>query len=852
MFRVSLRYGIPLLIVVFTAVLAAYTIQKEAGAAQAVVRGEGVSQMISRMALLQKQFSYAFATGNQERIAQEMSLLGRASEPQIAILADDTDIVLGATKSEWVGRSVADAARAQWPRWTDEPLQAIIDRVRTELSGELFLAAGGRYVLGIYPVRLDAHGDADAPTRIGVLIVQRDLLRQLADARRTVEKYRLEMVGVLIGLAIVLGVLIHIFLTRRLNALLHATEQFAAGNLAARADLRGTDEVASLSRAFDRMAGQVADTQRQLESRVRERTFELARTVSVLQREIAERQRVENTLFDEKERIEVTLASIGDAVITTDLAGCVDYLNRSAEQLTGWPQVEAEGRLLRQVLNIVDENTRQPADDAAERCLQEDRIVGLASNTLLICRDGQEISIDYSAAPINDHEGAKIGCVLVFRDVTEARRAAHQLSYQASHDALTGLVNRREFERRLERILATGLPEESHAVVYLDLDQFKVVNDTCGHVAGDELLRQVGAVLVSQVRRRDTLARLGGDEFGVLLEHCQQGQALRIAHQMREAVQDLRFVWQDRGFTIGASIGLVPIGPGVDTVATVFRAADDACYAAKEQGRNRVHLYEPDDHELAQRHGEMQWVPRIQEALAESRFTLFYQPIIALGEGGRAHGEVLLRLLDHNGDLIPPSAFIPAAERYNQMPAIDRWVIRSVFAALRGPDTVMPSGTVAINLSGQSLSDRQFLEFVEQQIEVCAVVLERICFEITETAAISNLSLAKRFFSALKPRGCRFALDDFGSGLSSFAYLKTLSIDFLKIDGGFVKDMMRDPIDHAMVEAIHRIGHVMGLQTIAESVEDERILARLKTIGVNYAQGYAVGRPRPLRKLAQS
>ncbi|MGH2500836.1 MAG: EAL domain-containing protein, partial [Candidatus Limnocylindria bacterium] len=664
-------------------------------------------------------------------------------------------------------------------------------------------------------------------------------------------QHRVEMVAVLAALAVVLGILIHLFVTRRVSALLNATQQFAAGTLEARTDLRGTDEVANLGRAFNHMAEQVAGTQRELERRVQERTAELDRTISDLQKEIAERRRAENTLFDEKERIQVTLASIGDAVISTDVAGRVDYLNRSAEQLTGWPQVEAEGRLLRQVLNIVDENTRQPVDNAAERCLQEDKIVCLASNTLLICRDGQEISIDYSAAPIHDHEGAKIGCVLVFRDVTEARRAAHQLSYQASHDALTGLVNRREFERRLERILATGLPDESHAVVYLDLDQFKVVNDTCGHVAGDELLRQVGAVLVSQVRKRDTLARLGGDEFGVLLEHCQQEQALRISHQMREAVQDLRFVWQDRGFTIGASIGLVPIGPGVNTLATVFRAADEACYAAKEQGRNRVHLYEPDDHEMARRHGEMQWVPRIQEALAESRFTLFYQPILPLGETGQAHGEVLLRLLNRDGDLVPPSAFIPAAERYNQMQAIDRWVIRSVFAALRDQNNVMPSGSVAINLSGQSLSDRLFLEFVEQQIEACAVVPERVCFEITETAAISNLSMAKRFFSALKPRGCRFALDDFGSGLSSFAYLKSLPVDFLKIDGGFVKDMVRDPIDHAMVEAIHRIGHVMGLETIAESVESETILARLKTIGVDYAQGYAVGRPRPLRKLGR-
>jgi diguanylate cyclase (GGDEF)-like protein len=515
----------------------------------------------------------------------------------------------------------------------------------------------------------------------------------------------MEMVGVLAGLAVILGVLIHLFVTRRLNALLNATQRFAAGNLEARTDLRGTDEVATLGRAFDRMAEQVADTQRQLEHRVRERTAQLGQTVS-------------------------------------------------------------------------------------------------------------------------------------------------ELSYQASHDALTGLVNRREFERRLERILAMSPQEESHAVLYFDLDQFKVINDTCGHVAGDELLRQISSVLASQVRKRDTLARLGGDEFGVLLEHCQQEQALRIAHQMREALQDLRFVWQDRGFTVGASIGLVPIAPGVDTLATVFRAADDACYAAKEQGCNRVHLYQPDDYELAQRHGEMQWVPHIQEALANNRFSLFYQPIIPLGQGGRPHGEVLLRLFNRNGDLVLPGAFIPAAERYNQMQAIDRWVVRTVFATLRDPDTVPPPTCVAINLSGQSLGNRQFLEFVEQQIENWAVPLDRICFEITETAAISNLSHAKRFFSALKPRGCRFALDDFGSGLSSFAYLKTLPVDFLKIDGSFVKDMVRDPIDHATVEAIHRIGHVMGIETIAESVENGRILAQLKAIGVNYAQGYALGKPRPLREIA--
>jgi len=395
-------------------------------------------------------------------------------------------------------------------------------------------------------------------------------------------------------------------------------------------------------------------------------------------------------------------------------------------------------------------------------------------------------------------------------------------------------------------VLATSAPEESHAVIYLDLDQFKIVNDTCGHVAGDALLRQIGSILAAQARKRDTVARLGGDEFAALIEHCQQDQVLRIAYKVLEVLQDFRFVWQDRGFTIGASIGLVPIEPAVDTLASIFRAADNACYAAKEQGRNRVHIYKRDDQELVQRHGEMQWVLRIQEALADNRFTLYYQPIVSLDHSDQPHGEILLRLRNRDGSLVLPGAFIPAAERYNQMQTIDRWVIHAVFTALRNPHTVPPESCVAINVSGQSLGDWHFLEFVEQQIVKQSVPIERVCFEITETAAISNLSHAMRFFSVLKQRGCYFALDDFGSGLSSFAYLKSLPVDFLKIDGSFVKDMAHDPIDHAMVEAIHRIGHVIGIKTIAESVENAHILNRLSAIGVNYAQGIEVGRPRPL------
>jgi aminoacyl-tRNA hydrolase len=620
MFPVSIRYGIPLLIIVFTAVLAAYTVQKEWRAAEAFVRGEAVSDMLDRMALLQKQFSYAFAKGEHERIAQEMSFLSSGPEPWIAMLANDAAVVISATNGEWVGRLLTEVARAQWPGWSGEPLEAIIDRVRAQFAGELYLAAAGRYVLGIYPVMLDAGAGSLPAERVGVLLVQRDISRQLAHARRTVGKHWVEMTGVLAGLAIILGILIHLLVTRRLNTLLNVTQRFAAGNLEARSTLRGTDEVAILGRAFDHMAEQVADTQRQLEHRVQQRTVELGETVSELQKEIAERRRAEETLFDEKERIRVTLASIGDAVITTDVAGRVDYLNPSAERLTGWSKDEAAGQLLGQVFNIIDESSRDLVEDPMQQGFQDDQIVGLANNMLLICRDGQERSIDYSASPIHDHQGTTVGTVLVFRDVTEARRAARQLSYHASHDALTGLINRREFERRLERILATSAPEESHAVVYLDLDQFKIVNDTCGHVAGDALLHQIGGIFATQVRKRDTVARLGGDEFAVLLEHCQQEQVLRIAHKVCEVLQDFRFVWQDRGFTIGASIGLVLIEPGVDALASIFRAADTACYAAKEQGRNRVHVYKRDGRELAQRHEEMQWVLHMQEAFAFSDF----------------------------------------------------------------------------------------------------------------------------------------------------------------------------------------------------------------------------------------
>ena len=846
MFPTSIRYRIPLLIVIFTIVLVVYIVQKEWDAAQAFVRGEAVAQLSKRMTLLQDQLSHTYAKNTRERIVQWIASMNIDAEPQMVILADEKSRVLEATEQQWVGRSVAEVVGKRWPSWTGETLQTIIDRARSRFTGELYLVAAGRYVLGIYPVVLGTLAGQPATDRVGVLLMQRDLSRQLTHAQDMVVKQWMEMAGVLIGLAVILAILIHLIVTRRLNILLNVTQRLARGRLDARAKLSGSDEVATLGQAFDWMADQVEDTQRELENRVQARTLELDETVDQLQREIAERQRTEEILISEKERIRVTLASIGDAVITTDNTGRVDYMNLSAVRLTGWSQDEVTGQSLGKVFNIVDEVSREPVENPMQRCFRDGQILGLVNHTLLIGRNAQERSIDYSASPIFAHDKAMVGVILVFRDVTETRRAARQLSYQATHDALTGLVNRREFERRLERILKDCLPGESHAVVYLDLDQFKVVNDTCGHIAGDALLNHVGCIIASQVRSRDTVARLGGDEFAVLLEHCQQKKALRIAQKMLEGLQDYKFLWQGRGFTIGASIGLVPIEPEIDTLASVFRAADDACYTAKEQGRNRIHIYKHDDQELVQRQGEMQWVLRIQEALEEGRLILFYQPIVPLHQSDQAHGEVLLRLINRDGSLALPSVFIPAAERYNQMQTIDRWVIRTVFSALRDSNAVPPASCVAINVSGQSLGNADFLEFVENQIVETSVPIERICFEITETAAISNLTHAMRFFSALKQRGCHFSLDDFGSGLSSFAYLKSLPIDFLKIDGNFIKDMSRDPINHAMVEAIHQIGHVMGVKTIAESVENIHTLKQLSTIGVNYAQGYALGEPRPL------
>lgn len=557
-------------------------------------------------------------------------------------------------------------------------------------------------------------------------------------------------------------------------------------------------------------------------------------------------------LESQKEHYRVTLCSIGEGVITTDVEGRISWLNPEAERLTGWSEAEAQGLPLQQVLKII--RAHQPAaDEKLARLLAEGRLGELCTAVdeyaILLRRDQETLAISASATPIHDSGGKLYGAVFVFRDISDTREMVKRLTYQATHDALTGLINRPEFERRLERVLSTNASDAQHALLYLDLDQFKVVNDTCGHAAGDDLLRQITMQLQSKVRKRDTLARFGGDEFGVLLEYCTVTQALRIADDLRGAVSDFRFAWQDRIFAIGVSIGLVPIPAAADSLAEVLMAADSACYAAKGRGRNRVHVYTPDDSELALRHSEMQWVPRIHQALAEGRFRLYEQPIAPLGEP-RAEfeqAEVLIRLLNEDGVLVPAAAFIPAAERYGLIQSVDRWVVRQVLAVLQARGRDQCRVRFAINLSGASLGDEAFLDFVLGELDRWNGPPPCLCFEITETAAVADLSNARRFMRALSARGCSFALDDFGSGLASFSYLKSLPVDCLKIDGGFVRSMVTDQIDCAMVEAIHRVGSVMGITTIAECVENPATLDRLKTIGVHYAQGYGIAMPRPLQ-----
>lgn len=558
----------------------------------------------------------------------------------------------------------------------------------------------------------------------------------------------------------------------------------------------------------------------------------------------------ERQLEQERERAETTLASIGDGVMTVDRLGLITYMNPAAEALTGWHPDQAVGERLRRVAVMLDRHTRRPLRDVVQECLKSRSRSNLAEDIVLVGAHGKESSIELQLTPLQQGEDSPTGVTLVMHDVTRVRDMASQLRYQAAHDGLTGLINRTTFEQLLEAALESAREEKvDHALMYIDLDQFKVINDTCGHVAGDGLLKQLALRLTSCIRDTDTLARLGGDEFGVLLERCQLERAGEVAEKLRQAVHSYRYVWKDKVFEVGASIGLVPLNADSGTISDVLSGADAACYVAKDRGRNRIHVFHPADEDVAERKGEMQWINVIQRAWDDNAFELHMQPILALDDGSTiaTSAEFLLRLRKADGELVRPTVFLPAAERYHMMPQMDRWVLKRALAIISArPASLKQLELFCINLSGQSLSDETFLDFVIEQLDRSEVPPHLLCFEITETAVVANLARAMRFISILRGMGCKFSLDDFGSGLSSFRYLKDLPADFLKIDGSFIRRIAEDPLDHEMVSVINQIGRMMKIKTIAEYVENEQALDAVRKLGVNYAQGNFIGKPVPI------
>lgn len=568
--------------------------------------------------------------------------------------------------------------------------------------------------------------------------------------------------------------------------------------------------------------------------------------------DVTAHRRSEDAIFAEKERAEVTLDSIGDAVITTDAFGLIDYVNPVAQALTGRTATAAIGLPAQDIVCLLDERTGWSAPNPIVACLESRRVVMPSGDLILASHRGGEIPVEATAAPIRRQSGEILGTVLVLRDVTEDRRQARQLAHDATHDPLTGLVNRREFERRVGRAVASARQYGwRHALCFLDLDRFKQVNDVAGHTAGDALLAQIRGLLAGKFRERDTLARLGGDEFGLLLDACVIDEAMRIAEIIVAAFRDFRFEWSGRSFHIGVSIGIVAIDAGAVTTDQLLTWADVACYTAKQQGGGRVCVHRSRGSE-ARGLGDVVLASRLQEALDHRQFRLFCQPIRPLVESARAitFWEVLLRLPDASGEIVMPDSFVPAAERYGLMSQVDRWVIENAFRfyaeALKGRDTI----GLAINLSANSMSDEMIVDYIEAQLDRFSVPPERVCFEVPEKLAARHVADAATLSRAIRALGMRLALDDFGAGMSSFACLKALQVDVIKIDGSLVRELGGSCVDTAVVSAAQTVGRAMGIETVGEFACNDRVVQCLRELGVDHAQGYAFGPPRPLDELA--
>jgi len=573
-----------------------------------------------------------------------------------------------------------------------------------------------------------------------------------------------------------------------------------------------------------------------------------ARASSELERKLS----LGETLM-EKERAQITLHSIGDGVITTDNQGCIDYMNPVAEALTGWRYHQAMGLSMEAVLHLEDEQSGQVIPDPARRCLTEKRVIAPKTDNVLISRSGERYSIQGTAAPMIDAQGSSIGVVLVFKDVSVSRRMQKMMVHQATHDPLTGLVNRVEFEQRLDKALQSARDfENTHALLFLDLDQFKIVNDSAGHEAGDELLRQVSALLSGQLRGRDTLGRLGGDEFAVLLENCPLAKAGKVGEMLIDTIREYRFVWDQKTYRVGVSIGIVPIRADSVSRKQLMHDADQACYVAKDLGRGRAYTHSDAEAALASRLGEKLQRKDIDDALADERFVLLYQPIIDLDPGALQapqHIEILLRMLDEDNRVITPGAFLPAASRFGLMTQIDRWVIERVIRVYEHLFVQNAELLASLNLSASSIADESLADFIEQLLHTAVVKPGQLCFEMSEDSFSHNLANAGQLIQRLRDIGCRVALDNFGSGLANFSTLKELPLDFIKIDGQLVRNVGSDDIDLTMVTAINSMAGLLKIRTIAENIDSLSVLERIKSIGIDCAQGYYLGDLQPLDKL---
>lgn len=573
------------------------------------------------------------------------------------------------------------------------------------------------------------------------------------------------------------------------------------------------------------------------------------------------KHKVDKTLKRQERRFSAILHSIADGIIATDNEKKIQFLNPVAEEITGWKEAEAQSKYIENLITIIDENTNNIIQLPAIDTPASKKAIFYFKDTVVKNRNGETIPVEGTIASIRDSNDHVEGQVIAIRDVTQLREMSNKISYQASHDALTGLYNREAFSQSLKTMISSAKKENrQHALIYLDLDQFKLINDTIGHAAGDELLLETTAIIKNVFRSSDICARLGGDEFGVLLSDTDQETAYIIAQRLHSRLSERRLIWEKTAFNIHSSIGLVTIDSESEDIHSVLAAADDACYIAKDEGGRRIRIYKTSDTMFKKRRGEMQWVTRLTRALEENRFELFYQTIIPISptakESHMEKLEILIRMVDEEGNIIPPADFLPAAERYNMMPSVDRWVVNtamSMYNKVAEQNNNNEKRLVfTINLSAESMADEHFLEFIQNQIKTNNVKPFDFCFEITETVTISNMTTASKFIHELKTLGCTFALDDFGSGFSSFNYLKNMPVDYLKIDGSFVKDMDENAVNSAMVEAINNLGHVMGIKTIAEFVRNREILEKLTELGIDYAQGYEISKPQSLKALIRN